>query len=226
MNDYISILNTIPLFDSIDSKNIPEVLKKLNAFVKEYQKNEYIMHVGDPAHYIGIILQGTIHIIQDDFYGNRNITASFSEGTLFAEAFACAGAAFLPVDILASSDAKIMFIDSRKIFISCGKSCAYHSLLTSNLLRIVANKNIILSRKIQCISQKTTKDKLLSYLYSQAKLQNSASFDIPFNRQGLADYLGVERSALSTVIHDLVKQGIIETKRSNFTIINFHPNVS
>lgn len=221
MKEYITILKNIPLFENIPPNNIPELLKKLDAYVKHYQKNEYIMLTGDPVNFIGIILKGNIQIIQDDFYGNRNITASFDAGSLFAEAFVCAGISTLPVDILANTNTEIMFIDSRKIGASCNGCCEYHHFFIANLLRIVATKNIILSQKLQCISHKTTKEKILSYLNSQAKLHDSAEFDIPFNRQGLADYLGVERSAMSTVINQLVKQNVIETNRSHFKIL--HP---
>lgn len=221
MKKYITILKNIPLFENIPPNNIPELLKKLDAYVKHYQKNEYIMLTGDPVNFIGIILKGNIQIIQDDFYGNRNITASFDAGSLFAEAFVCAGISTLPVDILANTNTEIMFIDSRKIGASCNGCCEYHHFFIANLLRIVATKNIILSQKLQCISHKTTKEKILSYLNSQAKLHDSAEFDIPFNRQGLADYLGVERSAMSTVINQLVKQNVIETNRSHFKIL--HP---
>lgn len=221
MKEYITILKNIPLFENIPPNHIPELLKKLDAYVKHYQKNEYIMLTGDPVNFIGIILKGNIQIIQDDFYGNRNITASFDAGSLFAEAFVCAGISTLPVDILANTNTEIMFIDSRKIGASCNGCCEYHHIFIANLLRIVATKNIILSQKLQCISHKTTKEKILSYLNSQAILHDSAEFDIPFNRQGLADYLGVERSAMSTVINQLVKQNVIETNRSHFKIL--HP---
>lgn len=221
MKEYVNILKNIPLFENIPSDHIPELLKRLDAYVKKYQKNEYIMRTGNPAKFIGIILQGNIQIIQDDFYGNRSITASFGTGSLFAEAFVCAGISTLPVDILANTNTEIMFIDSRKIFASCDGCCEYHHILIANLLRIVATKNVVLSQKIQCISRKTTEEKILSYLSLQAKLHDSAEFDIPFNRQGLADYLGVERSAMSTVINQLVKKNIIETNRSHFKIL--HP---
>lgn len=221
MKKYVNILKNISLFENIPSSHIPELLSRLDVYVKNYRKNEYIMLTGDPVHFIGIILQGNIQIIQDDFYGNRNITASFDDGSLFAEAFVCAGISTIPVDILASTNTEIMFIDSGKIFASCRGCCEYHHILIANLLRIVATKNMILSQKLQCISHKTTEGKILSYLNSQAKIHGSYEFDIPFNRQGLADYLGVERSAMSTVINQLVKQKVIETNRSHFKIL--HP---
>ena len=128
MKEYITILKNIPLFENIPPNNIPELLKKLDAYVKHYQKNEYIMLTGDPVNFIGIILKGNIQIIQDDFYGNRNITASFDAGSLFAEAFVCAGISTLPVDILANTNTEIMFIDSRKIGASCNGCCEYHHI--------------------------------------------------------------------------------------------------
>lgn len=221
MKNYINYLKNMPLFKNISSNRIHELLEILNAYVNHYQKNEYVKHTGDPVNFIGIILEGNIQIIQDDFYGNRNIIASFDAGSLFAEAFVCAGIPTLPVDILANSNTEIMFISSQKIFAPCSCCCEYHHIFITNLLKIVATKNIILSQKLHCISHKTTEEKILSYLNSQAKLHDSYEFDIPFNRQGLADYLGVERSAMSTVINQLVKQEVIETNRSHFKIL--HP---
>ena len=220
MTENINILKKIHLFENISSNDIPELLKRLDAYVRSYHKNEYIMLTGDPVNFIGIILQGNIQIIQDDFHGNRNITASFDAGSIFAETFVCAGISALPVDIIANANTEIMFIDSRKIFAPCGGCCKYHHILIANLLRMVATKNIILSQKLQCVSHKTTEEKILSYLNAQAKLHNCTEFDIPFNRQALADYLGVERSAMSTVINQLVKRKVIETNRSHFKILH------
>lgn len=220
---YINILQSNPLFNDIPADNIISMLNNLNAYTKDYHKDVYIKHIGDSADFIGIVLSGNIHILQDDYYGNRYITASIPAGVMFAEAFACAGIAQLPVDIIAVDNCTILFLDSRTILNACSSvcdaSCSYHHILIKNLLGIVAHKNIFLNQKLKCLSYKTTREKLLAYLSLQAKQHSSDEFTIPFNRQELADYLGVERSAMSAEIGKLVKAGILETRRSYFKLL-------
>ena len=223
MDNYINILTKLPLFNGISKDNIPILLKRLETYIKSYKKDEYIKLSGDPANFIGIVLSGNIQILTDDFYGKRSITSSLNKGALFAEAFACAGLTTLPVDILSCDDTDIMFINSDKLFSSCSTGCEFHHTIIENLLNIVAKKNLMLNQKLQYISHKTTREKIMAYLNDQAKKQRSNEFTIPFDRQSLADYLGVERSAMSAEISKLVKQGIIETNRSSFKILkHFH----
>lgn len=244
---YIEILHANPLFKDIPASNITSMLSRLNAYTKSYKKDEYVKHISDTADFIGIILSGEIHILKDDYDGNRRITASIQAGSMFGEAFACAGISHLPVDIMAVDNCIILYLDSQVLLNSCDScfnndtfdngcpdtshfdnhsfnkssfdnGCSYHHILIRNLLGIVAHKNISLNQKLRCVSHKTTKEKLLAYLSQQAKQHNSKDFTINFNRQELADYLGVERSAMSAEISKLVKSGTIETHRSHFTL--------
>lgn len=219
MKNYLSLLHDLPLFEGISESDIPVILKKLGARTKKYTKNNFIRFAGDPADFIGIVLEGNIQILQDDFYGKRSIIATFGKGTLFAEAFACAGVSILPVNIIASDSAEIMFINSNHIFELDGCECGFHHKLITNLLKIMAQKNILLNTKLQYSSHKTTAEKIMAYLNDQARIHKSNEFTISFDRQGLADYLGVERSAMSAEISKLVKLGIIETRRSYFKIL-------
>ena len=193
-----------PLFQNILPEDIPVMLKRLHAYTKSYPKEEYIRHAGDPADFIGIVESGSIHVLQDDYYGNRNITASISEGSLFGEAFVCAGIPHLPVDIVAAEDCNIMFLNGKKLLNTCDNGCEFHHTLI---------------RKIKYISRKTTREKLMAYLTDQAKMKGSNDFTISFNRQELADYLGVERSAMSAELGKLTKLGILQTQRSHFTLL-------
>ena len=193
-----------PLFQNILPEDIPVMLKRLHAYTKSYPKEEYIRHAGDPADFIGIVESGSIHVLQDDYYGNRNITASISEGSLFGEAFVCAGIPHLPVDIVAAEDCNIMFLNGKKLLNTCDN---------------VAQNNMYLNQKIKYTSRKTTREKLMAYLTDQAKMKGSNDFTISFNRQELADYLGVERSAMSAELGKLTKLGILQTQRSHFTLL-------
>ena len=159
-----------PLFQNILPEDIPVMLKRLHAYTKSYPKEEYIRHAGDPADFIGIVESGSIHVLQDDYYGNRNITASISEGSLFGEAFVCAGIPHLPVDIVAAEDCNIMFLNGKKLLNTCDNGCEFHHTLIRNLLGIVAQNNMYLNQKIKYISRKTTREKLMAYLTDQAKM--------------------------------------------------------
>lgn len=215
---YSKILQSNPLFKGIAPDDIPVMLNRLNAYTRVYKKDEFIRHSGEPADFIGIILAGEIQILQDDYYGNRSITALITEGSLFAEAFACAGIKHLPVDIIAAGNCTIMYLNSKALFNGYGSS-RFHYTLINNLLGIFAGKNIYLNQKLKYASQKTTGGKLLAYLNDQAKEKGTNEFVIPFNRQELADYLGVERSAMSAELGKLSKLGILETKRSYFKLM-------
>ncbi|MEO2239863.1 Crp/Fnr family transcriptional regulator [Dorea sp. YH-dor226] len=220
MEKYLDLLETLALFDGINRNDIPVILNRLKSTASSYEKGEYIRLEGDAADFIGIVLEGEIHVLQDDYYGNRNINFSFHAGDMFAEAFACAEAAELPVDILATSRAYILFLDRSMLFGECSKTCAFHSILIRNLLKIVARKNMLLNQKLSYSSHKTTGEKIMAYLSDQAKLHLSSEFIIPFNRQELADYLGVERSAMSAEISRLQKQGRLITRRSYFKLLS------
>lgn len=216
---YSALLQTNPLFHNIAPSDIPIMLTRLQATVKTCHKEEYVKSTGDKMDFIALILTGKVHVLQDDYYGNRSITASISAGSLFAEAFACAGVSFLPVDIVASEDCTVMYLNSNTLFHACDGSCQFHHIIIQNLLGIVARKNITLNQKLKYTSRKTTGEKLLAYLNDQAKAKESNEFTIPFNRQELADYLGVERSAMSAEISKLVKLGILKTQRSQFKLL-------
>ena len=117
---------TSTLFQNILPEDIPVMLKRLNAYTKSYQKEEYIKHAGDPADFIGIIESGSVHILQDDYYGNRNITASIPPDSLFGEAFACAGIPYLPVDIVAAEDCTVMFLNGKTLLNTCDNLSLIH----------------------------------------------------------------------------------------------------
>ena len=218
MEKYFDLLKDLPLFEDINSQDLSDMMTCLAAKKKAYKKETYIRYEGDPADFIGIVLDGTIQILQDDYNGNRSILSAFGPGHVFAEAFACAAIKALPVSILAATDCTILFLNIQKILYPCTQACYFHSKLIQNLLKIVSRKNMLLNKKLSYVSRKTTREKLMAYLCDQAKENHSLAFTIPYNRQALADYLGVERSALSAEIDKLKKQGILETDRSYFKL--------
>lgn len=219
MEKYDSVLRNNALFEGIEKTQLPTILKCLNAQMKKFGKDEFICQEGDKAGFIGIVLEGRIQIFHDDYDGNRNLTASLDAGAMFAEAFACAKVPFMPVDILSYTDSVILFIDVNQILNHTGESCHFHEQITGNLLKIMARKNMLINQKLNYISHKTTAEKLMAFLNDQAKLHHSPEFTIPYDRQSLADYLGVERSAMSAELSKLQKKGVLITKKNYFKLL-------
>lgn len=219
MNEYLSPLKNCRLFCDIEADDIPAMLKCLNAGIHSYRKNDFIFHEGQEARNIGIVLSGSVQIVKEDFYGNRTILSRMSTSETFGESFACTRTASLPVNVIASEDCDILFLNCRRITDTCTSACAFHRQMIYNLLRVIASKNIAFQQKIEITSKRTTREKIMTYLNMQAKLHRSSSFTIPYNRQELADYLEVDRSAMSAEISKLKKDGIISCTKSNFTIL-------
>jgi CRP-like cAMP-binding protein len=167
---------------------------------------------------VGIVLSGAVQVVREDYYGNRSVLTDVGPGELFAEVFACAEVDAMPVSAIARKAGSVMLLDCRRVLTGCARGCASHQQIIHNLLKVVAQKNLELGRKIQFMSQKTTRDKLMAYLLDQAKRQGRPDFTIPYDRQALADFLGVERSAMSTEIGKLRQAGVLESRGSWFCL--------
>ncbi|MGI5900755.1 MAG: Crp/Fnr family transcriptional regulator [Christensenellales bacterium] len=212
-------LQKVPLFVNISAHDLPTLMSCLSATIKSYEKDEIIFMAGDPATCVGIILSGKAHVQSEDFMGNRTIIAALDEGDLFGESMACAHVEKLPVSVVATESCRVMLIDYRKIVSICPSSCSFHSRLIENMLTIVASKNVILNQKVEIISRRSTREKLITYLSAQAQKAGGSSFTIPFSRQDLADFLCVERSAMSAEISKLQRDGMIKTSKNKFELL-------
>lgn len=219
MKKYFEVLRKCPLFNQIEDESLVRALGCLGAKEKSYKKGDTVLAEGQEAKYFGIVLKGSVQLERVDYYGNRSILTSIEPSQLFGEAFACAGIKSLPIDVIAAEDTDILFIDVKRAASSCEGACAFHAQLIINLLNIVAKKNIILHQKIEITSKHSTREKLMTYLFLQEKNTGSRTFIIPYNRQELADYLGVERSGLSAEISRLRNEKVLECKRSTFTLL-------
>ena len=218
MDINFSVLQRSPLFDGIRQEDIPGLLACLGASHRKVGKQQYIMTEGEPATQLGILLSGSASIVNQDILGNRSIVSLVQPGQLFAESFSCAGAQTLPVSVVANEDTSVLLIDSRRITQSCSNACGFHNQMIYNLLQAVAARNLEFHQKLEITAKRTTRDKLMAYLLSQAKQAGSKEFTIPYDRQGLADYLGVERSAMSAELSKLQKEGVLKTDRSHFIL--------
>lgn len=220
MEEYYEVLSQCPLFAGIGQREMRDMLGCLDGKIAGIAKGNPVFLEGDSAEFVGVVLSGKVQIVRDDYYGNRSVLTVVSPGGLFAEAFACAGLETLPVSAIALQPSAVLLLDCRRVLSGCSNACSFHSRLVYNLLQGIAQKNLMLTRKIRCMSQKTTREKLMEFLLDQAKQQGSPEFVIPYDRQSLADYLGVERSAMSAEISKLKKAGRIDCSGSRFRVLN------
>ena len=219
MKQYINLLKNTYMFNGINESEIEGMLKCLNARTMLYKKNEYILRNGETVNSIGMVLEGLALVEKEDIWGNRTIISEISPGSLYAESYACLSKLPAEISVIASDNTTVMLFDIRRILTTCSSSCGFHTKLIQNLLYTIAQKNVLLTKKMEYISKKTIKEKLLAYLSSEAMKAGSPTFNIPFNRQELADFLSVDRSALSSEISRLQKKGIISCRKNAFTIL-------
>ena len=219
MKKYLETLCQCPLFYQFSQEDIYHLLGCLNAKVTTFNKKETIIYEGSTEKQIGILLSGSAQIIQIDYYGNRTIMGTIEPSELFAEAFACADIPAIPVDVIANEPCDVMMIDCKRLLTTCSNGCGFHHQIIFNLMKNLAMKAIMLSQKSEITSKRSTREKLMTYLMIQAKRAKSNQFDIPFDRQELADYLEVDRSGLSAEISKLRKEGILNSHRKHFELL-------
>lgn len=195
------------------------MLSCLGARVIEFDKKYTVIAEGSEAKYIGVVLSGSVQVMQIDYYGNRSILGNAGETEVFMEAFACAEVESVPVTVVANEKSKIMLIDCSHILYTCSNNCEFHKRLIFNLMKLLAVKNLQYHNKIEITSKRSTRDKLMAYLMICAKRADSNVFKIPFDRQELADYLQVDRSGLSVEIGKLKKEGVIENNKNCFELL-------
>jgi CRP/FNR family transcriptional regulator, dissimilatory nitrate respiration regulator len=218
MESFPEALQKTELFAGVEAADLPRLMSCLGAGVSRYRKNQPVFLYGERIDRFGVVLSGQVQVVRDDYYGNRNILAVFGPGELFAESFAFARAEALPVSVYAAEDVEALLIDSRRLTVTCAKACAFHSRLIRNLMEILAQKNVALTRKIEFLSKRTTREKLLAYLAAEAARAGSRRFSIDLDRQALADYLSVERSAMSAELSRLRRDGVLTCRKNRFEL--------
>ncbi|MCH4178303.1 MAG: Crp/Fnr family transcriptional regulator [Megasphaera sp.] len=220
MEQVLSIIKKTPLFQGMEERAIMTLLHEFGVHKQVYEKGDFIFFAGDDVHHIGIVLSGKLHIIQEDYWGNRNIIAPVGAGNMFGEAFACLPGVAATVSVAVMDKAAVLFIDMSHIMKHHADLTAAQETLTMNLLRIMAQKNFILTKKIRYISQRSTRQKLMIFLSDEARRYGSSEFTISFNRQQLADYLSIDRSAMSAELSKMKREGMLEYHKEHFVLKN------
>lgn len=219
MKKYFEILRQCPLFDRVEDDPLLAMLGCLGAKVAVFDKKYTILAEGNPAKYIGILLSGSAQVVQIDYYGNRSILSDVGPAEMFGEAFACAEVRVMPVTVIANDPCEVMLIDCSRILHICANNCLFHQQLIFNLMKSLAIKNIRFHQKLEIVAKRSTREKLMAYLLLCAKKADSDRFEIPFDRQELADYLEVDRSGLSAEISKLRREGVLKSHRKQFELL-------
>lgn len=212
-------LTQTPLFSGISPADLSALLTCLTAVEKRYSKGAVILAEGEPTQWMGVVLEGRAIISCTDVWGKSSILGFAGPGEVFGEAYACVPGEALLISVSAGEDSRVLFLNVGKILTICGNACPFHAKLIRNLLTISAEKNLQLSRRIFHTTPKTIRGRLQSYFSECAKKSGNLTFTLPFNRQQLADYLGVDRSAMSSELSKMQQEGLIQVQRGTVTMI-------
>jgi len=219
MKNYISVMKSADIFMDVSENEIEAMLDCMQAKTAYYRKGEYVFRQGENIKSIALLLKGKIHIQQDDYWGNRSIINVISQGEMFGESYALQqGEPFLN-DAVAVEDCTIVFFDINRMLTVCSAACKFHSKVIRNLFTVISQKNRILVQKLGHMSRRSTREKLISYLSAEARRHGSGSFSIPFNRQQLADFLSVDRSAMSNELCKMRDEGLLSFNKNQFTLL-------
>lgn len=220
MKKYMGILKGSKLFSGVEEADIASLLTCLGARFKSCKKGEYLLREGESMSDIFILVEGKLHVQKDDYWGNRSILSVISVGDMFGEAYAAPESGALLNDVVATEDSAVILFDVKRILTTCSSSCRFHNITLQNMFFAVSEKNRGLVRKLSHMSERTTRAKLISYLSEQAKRQGSSVFTVPFNRQQMADYLCVDRSAMSNELCKMRDEGMLKFEKSRFELLN------
>lgn len=216
--NYLPCLKASALFSGISEKDIEQMLVCFNAAIRSYSAGQTILSAGDRINQMGIILSGKVYMESNDITGNKSIIRELVVGEILGELYALSKDGQLTFNAVAHEEAEVLFIDADKVMTPCEKVCARHLTTIKNLLVELAGKACSLDRKLCHMSMRTTREKLMSYLTEESRRQNSSCVKIPFNRQELADYLCVERSAMSRELHKMKNDGLIDFEGNVFNL--------
>ncbi|MBQ7364600.1 MAG: Crp/Fnr family transcriptional regulator [Clostridia bacterium] len=219
MQKYITILKRTKLFSGVSEEEIASMLSCLDARLRHFQKGEYVLRQGESLADITVLAEGALHIQRDDYWGNRAIVNRVSVGDMFGEAYLAPESGAVLNDVIAVENSTVILFDVRRIITVCSSACRFHAAVIQNLFYALSEKNRILVQKLGYLSKRTTREKLIAYLSEEAKRQNSPSFTIPFNRQQLADFLSVDRSAMSKELCKMRDEGLLAFEKNQFRLL-------
>lgn len=208
-----------PLFAGIDPKDMDGMLGCIGYHIRTYEKGEMIAFEEDNIDHVGLVLDGAVDMIKEDLWGNRTmLVRTYPEG-IFGETFACGEESLAVVSFQAAQDTKVMFLSFCRVMHTCTHACQFHQTLIENMVRLIARKNRELMRKVEVVSKKTLREKILAYLSIQAQTQGAKTFEIPLGRVEWAEYLCADRSALTRELAKMKEEGLVDYQKNTFKIL-------
>ncbi len=219
MKKYIPVLKRTQMFSGISDEDISAMIGCLGARLYTYKKGEYVFRQGEHINDITILVEGNLHIQKNDYWGNRSILGSISVGEMFGESYVAPESGALLNDVIAVEDSSVIFFDVKRVITTCSSACRFHAMVVQNMFFAISEKNRKLVQKLGHMSKRSTREKLVSYLSEEAKRQNSSAFTIPFNRQQLADFLSVDRSAMSNELCKMRDEGFVRFSKNRFELL-------
>ena len=220
LEKYYNQIKNSPVFFGMSDDELKGLLECFNARVRKYEKEEMIIRQGDIISNIYLILDGAVNIEKDSYWGRRIIISRLGKNENLALSFVGSKNIESSVDAITVDETLVLILGYEKCTSMCQNACTRHKVLINNLFQILSKENIELIKKIENVSQKTIRDKLLTYLSNEAQKNHSNSFNIKFNRQDLADYLNVDRSAMSFELSKLQKEGLLKYNKNNFELLS------
>lgn len=217
MKKFLPSLQASPLFHGLDAPEIETMLACLGAKIRDYPAKATLFAPGQQNLPLALLLAGEAHIQCLDYWGNQSLLSHLAPGDVFGEAYTLDGGVF-PNQVTAATPCTVLFLNVAQVLSACPQACPYHTRLMHNLFGLMAQKNRYLVQKLEHLSQRSTREKLLSYLSACARQAHSNSFSIPFNRQQLADFLAVNRSALSVELSRMQAEGLLTFHKNQFTL--------
>ncbi len=219
MKKYLPILKRTRMFAGVGEDEIVAMLGCLQARMASYKKGDYVFRQGEHLNHFTVLAEGSLHIQRDDYWGNRSIVSVVAPGQMFGEAYASPDSGPLLNDVVAVEDSTVIFFDVWRILTVCSSACRFHAMVVQNLFFAISERNRQLLQKLGHMSKRSTREKLMSYLSEEAKRQGTSTVTIPFNRQQLADFLSVDRSAMSNELSKMRDEGLIEFEKNRFTLL-------
>lgn len=219
MKKYVSILKRTQLFAGVGDEEITSMLSCMGARLGNYKKGEYVLRQGEHLNDIFVLVEGKLHILRDDYWGNRSILGLIAVGEMFGEAYVAPESGSVLNDVVAVEDSTVISFNVNRVITTCSSACRFHAMVVQNMFFSISEKNRKLVQKLGHMSKRSTREKLISYLSEEAGRQNSSSFTIPFNRQQLADFLSVDRSAMSNELCKMRDEGLLKFEKNQFELL-------
>ena len=212
------LLQNTMLFLGMTELEITEALQVLEAHETRCEKGETLLRAGSVTERMGLVLEGSVTIESTDAWGNRTIISRAGPGQVFAETYALLDREPLLVDVVANEDCRVLFLRIGGAETLAAVAASWAFKFTANLLAISSRKNLHLAGRSFHTAPKTVRGRVMAYLNTVSLQTRSREFDIPFDRQQLADYLNVERTALSKELGKMQNDGLISVKKGHFII--------